>query len=108
MATLAKKIKLSDFITMSEVDARKRVSELYQASVKPTLEQLAEQKLNIDLKINFFESQYQMSSENMKQSLLSSDYPDNTDICTWLMLLRTRDRIEEKIRSSSAEQISTL
>lgn len=108
MATLAKGINLSDFGSMSEVEARKRVRDLYQASVNPTFEQLQEQKSKFDFKIHFFESRYKMSSEEMKRSLASGDFSESADICTWLMLLRTRGRIEDKIRSSQTKSISFL
>jgi hypothetical protein len=105
MATLTRGIALSEFKTMSDSEKNQRVSDLFQAAVNPTSEQLAEQKNKLTDQIQVLESRYKMSSGEMKRKLATGEIKETADFCRWLMLLKIRGRFENKRESSRIDSV---
>lgn len=102
MATLTRGIALSEFATMTESERSQRVGELFQAAVNPTSEQLKEQRDKLDLVIQEFETQYKMSSDEMRRKLATGQMAETADFCRWSIFLKIRGRFErEPSRSKS-------
>jgi hypothetical protein len=97
MVTLISRIKLADFSTISESDKERRITQIVGDFVSPSPELLKEQKANLAQRIQGFETQYKMSSQNMKQAIRSGSMVESADFCTWLMLLEIRDRLEASV-----------
>lgn len=105
MATLTRGIALSEFKTMSDSEKNRRVSELFQAAVSPTSEQLSDQRNKLDEQIQSFESRYKMSSGEMKRKLATREVTETADFCRWLMLLKIRGRFDKKRESSRIDSV---
>jgi hypothetical protein len=99
MAILTRGIKLSEFASMSEEETESRVDELFQAANNPSTEQFEQQKSELEQEILFFESQYNMASEEMKQRLAMGEISESADICSWLMLLKIRGQLKDGWKS---------
>jgi len=100
MAILTKGIKLSEFASMSEEEKDRRVSSLFQAAMNPSIEQLEQQKNDLNDQIRSFESRYRMTSGEMRQGLASGEISESADFCSWLMLLKIRGQFEDGSESS--------
>ena len=89
-------IKLSELAAMTEAERKQCLSEFIQAAVNPTPEQLAEQKQELDLAIQHFEIRHGMTSEEMRQALRDGKIQESSDICSWLIRLKIRDRFNNR------------
>ncbi len=105
MATLAREISLSELASMPENEAQKCLGELLQTSVNPSQEQLVEQKTQLDAEIQRYESQYGMTSSEMKHRLSVGELRETAEFCSWLMLLKIRGRFDSAYRSSRTNPI---
>ena len=97
MATLTSRIKLAEFSELSEMDMHVRVNQLVSGSVAPSCDLLKEQQENLAHRIQGFEAQYKMSSNNMRQAIRSGSMEESADFCSWLMLLEVRDSFEKSV-----------
>lgn len=104
MAVLSRGIKLSELSSMSEDEKEAQVDAVLRATVTPTPEQLVEQKKSIQKQINQFENCYNMSSEQMKERVKSGELSGDSNICSWLMLLKIQDSSDFSDSESSRPQ----
>ena len=95
MATLERGIKLSDFGAASPEEREKLTNKLFEEALNPTQEQLNRQMDEIDARIRAFERQYEMPSASMHQKVLERKMQETADICSWLMLLKVRQRFDK-------------
>ena len=97
MTTLTSRIKLAEFSATSEPDIQARVNQLVQGSVAPSSDLLKEQQDNLANRIHGFETQYKLSSYDMRQAIRSGSMEESADFCSWLMLLELRDSFEKSV-----------
>lgn len=103
MAVNNTSIKLTEFSSMSKQQRESRVNALFDSAIKPTPDQLSQWREQVDDEIQQYESQYKMSSEEMLRSVQTGRPTGFPDICSWLMLLKTRGQIERKYGSSRSK-----
>ncbi|MDF5718217.1 MAG: hypothetical protein PUP93_31205 [Rhizonema sp. NSF051] len=92
MSNLDTSIRLAEFQTMTEEERKIRVDALFQSAISPTPEQALFSIQKTDKEIQQYELKYEMSSDQMLESLESdgraSGFPE---VCSWLMALRRRE-----------------
>ncbi|MEH2237193.1 hypothetical protein [Nostoc sp.] len=96
MVAIDTSIKLSEFSFMSKDESKERVNALFQAAIIPTPEQKQAWIKQVNDEIQEYEFRYKMSSEDMLQALKTGEALKFSEICSWLMLLKTRGQIEKK------------
>ena len=47
-------------------------------------------------RIAAFEQQYKLTSDDMRKQVLAGDMAETDEICTWLMLMNRRQRLEQR------------
>jgi hypothetical protein len=103
MAVISTSINLSEFSSMSGKERRSRVNDLFQSAINPTSEQFKAWVQQVNDEIKEYESKYKMSSEEMLQSCKIGEASKFPDVCSWLMLVKTRGQIEKKYRCSRSK-----
>ena len=93
------KLRLNDLINDSipEEEKHRCINELFQASFDPTPEQLEEQKRQIDEEIKTYELRHGVTSDKIKDYLRRGKIRETAEICSWLMLLKIRERFEQTV-----------
>jgi hypothetical protein len=102
VAILTKTIKLSEFNTMTDAQKESRVNELFRMVLKPTESEVKNYENNIRTEIHYWETQYKMSSEQMRSQFLRRELAETDDIRSWLNILEIKDGFEKKYRSSQS------
>jgi len=95
MATLARDIKLSEFASMTAEEKSRRVNELFNSALNPNSTQIQERLNQLQVQIREFEEKHNMSSIEMEKKLSAGEIVETNDVCTWLMLLRKKNRFEQ-------------
>ncbi|NHC36889.1 hypothetical protein [Scytonema millei] len=103
MATLARGVKLSELTATSAQDRERQVKRLFQDALTPTEEQIKKQSEEINAKIRDFERRYEMPSVVMRQNLLEGKIKETADICSWLILLKLRNRLDAYRNKTSTQ-----
>lgn len=103
MVAVNTSIKLSEFSSMSEDESKERVNALFQAAINPTPDQKQAWIKQVNDEIQEYEFRYKMSSEDMLQALNTGEALKFPEICSWLMLLKTRGQIEKKYGCSRSK-----
>jgi hypothetical protein len=81
------RLKLSDVGKMTDEELLAAIEEM-RRNPSPVSD--------IDDRILEFEKAYEMSSDEMQRQLNNNEIRETADICNWLMLLHTRNRIVKK------------
>lgn len=98
-------VRISELISCSPTERDKKLDLLFQAALNPTEGQLHQQSTAIEKQIAKFERRYEMSSSVMKKRLSAGLIKETAEICSWLMLLKAKDRFETKSTKTRAESI---
>jgi len=93
-------VKITGFSSLSLAEKKQCITELSQAVISPTIQQLQGQKQYLEAKISNFELKYQMSSDKMKELLYSGKINETADICGWSILLKIRGDFESQYLTS--------
>lgn len=100
MAILARGINLNEYSAMDESEKQKALDSFMGSVIAPTNEDLKHQLEDLCSQIRAFEDRYRMSSDRMKHALLTGEIESTAEFCSWLMILKTKERVESAYRSS--------
>jgi hypothetical protein len=90
MAITTRSIKLNDFAQMSRQERDICTDELFKAAANSLPDQ--ESKKSLEFEIQSFEEKYKMSSEAMKEKVLTRQIVEKPDFSQWMVLLRIREQ----------------
>lgn len=89
MAITTRSIKLNDFAQMSKQERDVCTDELFDAAANSLPNQ--ESKKCLEFEIQSFEEKYKMSSETMRQKVLTRAIVEKPDFSRWMVLLHIRE-----------------
>jgi len=92
MTISSKALGLSEISSMPVNERQASIDGLFQAALNPTKEQIEQQKEDLNVTIQIYESRFGITSNEMKASLSKGRISESAEICDWLMLLRIKDR----------------
>ncbi|MEL7352760.1 MAG: hypothetical protein ABG776_12525 [Cyanobacteria bacterium J06555_13] len=105
MSSLQGSVALSELASCSEEERQTKINSLFQAALQPTEDQVHEQKTALNKRISVFERRYEMSSEDMQQQLCKGKLKETADICSWALLLKSKDSFDTESSSSRTDSI---
>ena len=94
MTTLENGVPLSRLSRMTALERKRAIDEIIRQSVNPTSEELQEQRAALLARISQYEIRYEISSQQMLSDLRANRMRETADICSWVMLLRTKARLD--------------
>jgi hypothetical protein len=81
------RLALADLANMSKPEVDRALGELVSAAKAPRNGQRAE----LDARIHHLELQYEMTSDEMRESLRNGRIKETAEIAHWLFLIRARE-----------------
>ena len=105
MSSLQGSVALSELASCPEEERQSKINSLFQAALRPTEEQVREQKMALDKRISVFERRYEMSSEDMHQQLCKGELKETADICSWALLLKSKNSFDTESSSPRPDSL---